>query len=36
KKNVETFVDKYFFETDSSLRKALRKKRDHVKSCCLT
>ncbi|KAF3591074.1 hypothetical protein DY000_02022021 [Brassica cretica] len=26
--NVETFFDKYFFEIDSSLRKALRKKRE--------
>ncbi|KAF3594341.1 hypothetical protein DY000_02022053 [Brassica cretica] len=28
KKNVENFFDKYFFEIDSSLRKALRKKRE--------
>ncbi|KAF3592831.1 hypothetical protein DY000_02022556 [Brassica cretica] len=28
KKNVETFFDKYFFEIDSSLRKALRRKRE--------
>ncbi|KAF3596271.1 hypothetical protein DY000_02025204 [Brassica cretica] len=28
KKNVEKFFDKYFFEIDSSLRKALRKKRE--------
>ncbi|KAF3587764.1 hypothetical protein F2Q69_00029422 [Brassica cretica] len=27
--NVETFFDKYFFEIDSSLRKALRKKREY-------
>ena len=26
--NVETFFDKYFFEIDSSLRKALRRKRE--------
>ncbi|KAF2566275.1 hypothetical protein F2Q68_00025981 [Brassica cretica] len=26
--NAETFFDKYFFEIDSSLRKALRKKRE--------
>ncbi|KAF3571258.1 hypothetical protein F2Q69_00059195 [Brassica cretica] len=26
--NLETFFDKYFFEIDSSLRKALRKKRE--------
>ena len=26
--NVETFFDKYFFDVDSSLRKALRKKRE--------
>ncbi|KAF3532119.1 hypothetical protein DY000_02040923 [Brassica cretica] len=26
--NVETFFDKYFFEIDSCLRKALRKKRE--------
>ncbi|KAF3560221.1 hypothetical protein F2Q69_00012550 [Brassica cretica] len=28
KENVETFFDKYFFEIDFSLRKALRKKRE--------
>ncbi|KAF2592940.1 hypothetical protein F2Q70_00043054 [Brassica cretica] len=28
KKNVENFFDKYFFEIDSSLQKALRKKRE--------
>ena len=28
KENVETFFDKYFFEIDSSLRKALRRKRE--------
>ncbi|KAF3484810.1 hypothetical protein F2Q69_00052197 [Brassica cretica] len=28
KKNVENFFDKYFFKIDSSLRKALRRKRE--------
>ncbi|KAF2532314.1 hypothetical protein F2Q70_00029850 [Brassica cretica] len=28
KKNVENFFDKYYFEIDSSLRKALRRKRE--------
>ncbi|KAF3543744.1 hypothetical protein DY000_02006534 [Brassica cretica] len=30
KKNVETFFDKYFFEIDSSLQKALRRKRESL------
>ncbi|KAF2602519.1 hypothetical protein F2Q70_00026606 [Brassica cretica] len=30
KKDVENFFDKYFFEIDSSLRKALRRKRESL------